>query len=74
MTEKEAQKRKILNWMLSGNAITQRIAEDQFDCTRLSARIWELNHEDGVPVKSTFVYKHDNKGRIIKKWKMYWIA
>jgi len=73
VTEREAQKRKILNWMLSGMAITQQIATDLFDCTRLGARIYDLRR-DGVPVQSGWEYKLDKDGKVEKKWKRYWIA
>lgn len=73
MTEREAQKKQILNWMLSGYVITQRIATDQFDCTRLGARIYDLR-QDGVTIQDGWEYKRDKDGRVIKKWKRYWIA
>lgn len=73
MTAREAQKKQILNWMLSGYVITQMIATERFDCTRLGARIYDLRH-DGVPVQDEWEYKLDNKGKVVKKWKKYWIA
>lgn len=73
MTEREAQTRKILRYMEAGNAITQRIASQEFDCERLGARIYDLRH-DGVPVQDEWEYKLDNKGKVVKKWKKYWIA
>lgn len=74
MTETESQKKRIHAFMLDGHAITQRIASREFNCDRLGARIWELRHEDGVPVQSAFEYKLDKNGRVIKKWKKYWIG
>ena len=73
MTEREAQTAKILRYMEAGNIITQRIASREFDCDRLGARIWDLKH-DGVPVQDEFEYKLDENGKVIKKWKKYWIA
>lgn len=73
MTEREAQKRKILRYMEAGNAITQRIASREFDCDRLGARIYDLRH-DGVPVQDGWEYKLDSNGKVVKKWKRYWIA
>lgn len=72
MTETENQKRRIYDYMLDGNAITQRLASELFDCDRLGARIWDLKH-DGVPVQSEFEYRLDEKGKVVKKWKKYWI-
>lgn len=73
MTATEAQKVQILHFMEAGNEITQRIASREFDCDRLGARIWDLKH-DGVPVEDAFEYKLDENGKVIKKWKKYWIA
>lgn len=70
----EAQKRQIYAFMAEGHAITQRIASRRFNCDRLGARIWELRHEDGVPVQSAFEYKLDENGKVVKKWKKYWIG
>lgn len=74
MTETESQKKKIYAFMAAGHAITQRIASREFNCDRLGARIWELRHEDGIDVHSAFEYKLDENGRVIKKWKKYWIG
>lgn len=73
MTTQEAQKRQILNWMQAGYAVTQQIAYDRFQCTRLGARIWDLKH-DGVPVQDGWEYELDKDGKVVKKWKRYWIA
>jgi hypothetical protein len=72
MTATENQKRRIYDFMAAGNEITQRIASEEFDCDRLGARIWELKQE-GVPVQSEFEYKLDENGKVVKKWKKYWI-
>lgn len=72
MTETENQKRLIYDYMLDGNEITQRIASALFDCDRLGARIWDLKH-DGVPIESEFVFKLNKDGKVVKKWKKYWI-
>ncbi len=73
MNGKEIQKAKILRFMEAGNSITDAIARDLFECSRLGARIWDLRH-DGVPVQDEFEYKFDNNGKVVKKWKKYWIA
>ena len=72
MTETDNQKRRIFDYMLDGNTITPREASKLFDCDRLPARIYDLRH-DGVPIESKFEYKYNDKGRIVKKWKKYWI-
>lgn len=69
----EAQTRAIQRYMEAGNKITQRIASREFDCDRLGARIWDLRNA-GVPVLDEWEYHRDEKGRVVKKWKKYWIA
>ena len=73
MTATEAQAKQILHYMESGNSITDAIARDLFSCSRLGARIWDLRH-NGVPVQDEFEYKLDDNGKVVKKWKKYWIA
>ena len=73
MTEREAQKRQILRYMQAGNSITDATARELFNCSRVGARIWDLK-QDGVPVQDCFEYKLDQKGKVLKKWKKYWIA
>ena len=73
MTEREAQKRKILLYLEAGNSITDSIARDLFDCSRCGARIYDLR-KDGVKVQDDWEYKLDEKGKVVKKWKRYWIA
>lgn len=73
MTTTEAQKIQILQYMLNGNSITDATARDLFNCSRLGARIWDLKH-DGIPVQDEYEYKLDDNGKVVKKWKKYWIA
>lgn len=73
MTEREAQTKQILRFMEDGHSITDAIARDLFNCSRLGARIWDLKH-DGVPVQDEYEYKLDDNGKVVKKWKKYWIA
>jgi hypothetical protein len=70
---REAQKAQILRYMQDVGPITQRIASREFDCDRLGARIWDLKHE-GVPVLDEFEYKLDENGKVVKKWKKYFLA
>lgn len=73
MTDREAQKRQILRYMLDGNSITDATARELFNCSRVGARIWDLK-QDGVPVQDAFEYRLDHNGKVVKKWKKYWIA
>lgn len=73
MTDREAQKRQILRYMEAGNCITDATARELFNCSRVGARIYDLK-QDGVPVQDEFEYAYDIYGKVIKKWKKYWIS
>lgn len=73
MTEREAQTRKILNYMLAGNSTTSYDAVGRFKCMRLSARIKDLRYA-GVPVLDDWEYELDENGKVVKKWKKYFLA
>lgn len=73
MTSTENQKLQILRFMEAGGQITPRMASRLFDCDRLGARIWDLR-KDGVPVLDEWEYKYDANGKVVKKWKKYWLA
>ncbi len=70
---RNAQTRAIQRYMEAGNRITQRIASREFDCDRLGARIWDLRNA-GVPVLDEWEYKLDESGKVVKKWKTYFIG
>lgn len=74
MTEREAQVRKILRYMQDGHRITDSKARAIFGCSRLSARIWDIEHLIGVPVSRQYQYRLDNDGKVVKKWMQYWIT
>lgn len=73
MTASESQAARIHSYMAGGGVLTQRIASRMFDCDRLGARIYDLKRA-GVPVKDGWEYRIDAAGRVVKKWKRYWIA
>ena len=73
MTGYEAQTRKLLRYMEDGNSITSAEAIKMFDCMRLASRIADLK-EAGVHIQSDFEYKLDERGKVVKRWKRYWIA
>lgn len=68
-----AQRRAVYSYMLTVGPITQRIASAELNCDRLSARILELKEAD-VDIRSEWQYKRDEAGKIIKKWKAYYLA
>lgn len=73
MTEREAQTSQLLRYMENGGVVTQRIASQLFDCDRLPSRVYDLR-QSGVPVLDEWDYKYNTKGKVVKKWKKYWIA
>lgn len=46
-----SQKQQILDHILKHGSITPNDADALFGCKRLSARIWDLIHTDGVDIK-----------------------
>lgn len=52
---KKSQKVKIYEFMKDHGSITPRDALIHCGCMRLGARIWELIHEDGIPIKKKLV-------------------
>lgn len=66
------QNTELLEYMADGKRVSGLDALQALGCFRLPARIAELK-EAGVPVKSEWEYSYDEKGRVLKKWKVYWI-
>lgn len=73
MTENEVQTQQLLHYMEAGNSITGMEALTLIGCMRLPARIADLKRA-GVPIEDEWVYKTDDNGKVVKKWKKYWIA
>lgn len=73
MTEREAQTKQILRYMESGRRITDAKARAFFGCSRLAARIADLRGA-GAEIRDEWEYKVDGDGKVVRKWKAYWIA
>lgn len=73
MISREAQTRQILRHMEAGNAITGIEALDRFRCMRLPARVADLR-KAGVPVQDAWDYELDENGKVVRKWKKYFIT
>ena len=73
MTERETQNRQSLRHMAAGNKVTDATARELFRCSRISARVYDLRHA-GIPVLDEWEYEYDPDGKVVKKWKAYWIA
>lgn len=54
-----SQNGQVLAYLERGFAITPREASQLFGCDRLAARIWELRHIYGMPVKERNVHRND---------------
>lgn len=54
---------QIMQWLKSGRSITSKQAIDEFGCTRLSAVIFRLVNEYGLPVAKTMVSVRNRNGR-----------
>ena len=51
----ETQNRQILEWLKNGNRVNQLMSYDQFGCTRLAARIYDLKQMGHTIGKYTVV-------------------
>jgi hypothetical protein len=60
----ESQNKTVLNWLQSGQTLTQFQAANYFGIYRLGARIYDL-HRRGYPVKSTLQFEGS------KHWSVY---
>lgn len=69
----DSQNQQILDYMKSGKSITPLEALNKFECFRLASRISDLKQK-GVPILSEMTYKYDDQGKVVKKYKTYWIA
>lgn len=73
MNEKEIQKAAILRWISEHGEIDALTALRELGIMRLASRICDLK-KDGFPVVDRWEYKYDERGRVVKKWKVYSIA
>jgi hypothetical protein len=70
---REAQNKQILRHMEAGNSITGLEAITLFHCMRLPARVGDLRRS-GVPVLDDWEYEINENGKVVKKWKKYFLA
>lgn len=73
MTTTESQERQLQQYMEAGNTVTGLEALNLFGCMRLPARVADMK-KNGVPVQDDWEYELDENGKVVKKWKKYWIA
>lgn len=70
---KTIQCEQVLNHIRERGRITDVEAFTRFKIRRLSARIWDIRHKMGIDIKDSWEYKYDNKGKVIEKYKAYFI-
>lgn len=73
MTTTESQTRQIQAYMEAGHRVTGLEALTLCGCMRLPARVADLRRA-GVPVLDEWQYELDRNGKVVRKWKRYWIA
>lgn len=61
MERMESQRKAIKNWLLKGNSITPIEALNMFGAFRLSAVIFVLKYEHGMPIETEMVYEENGK-------------
>ena len=57
---KRSQRERIREFLLAGNLLNPRDAQERFGCWRLGARIWELR-EEGLPIRTLTVKTRSGK-------------
>lgn len=73
MNEKEIQKAAILRWISEHGEIDALTALREMGIMRLASRVCDLK-KDGFPIVDRWEYKYDDRGRVVKKWKVYAIG
>lgn len=57
---------QVKQWLESGRTITSKQAIDEFGCTRLSAVIFRLRNEYGLPIADELIDVKNRNGRYVK--------
>lgn len=73
LTERNNQCRAVLAYIADHGTISGRDASHELGIERLAARVHDLK-EAGYDVRGQMCYKRDQDGKVVKKWKEYWIA
>lgn len=61
MEREDSQRKQIQAWLTSGKSITPIQALEMFGCFRLSAIIYILKYDYGMPIKTEMVYEDGGK-------------
>lgn len=62
---------RIVNFLMTGEEISDDIARDRFGCHRLAARIWDISHQ-GYPIEREWRKVRNRYGEDCSV-KFYWI-
>lgn len=57
---------QVMQWLKKGLTITSKQAIEQFGCTRLSAVIFRLRNDYGLPIKDQLISVKNRNGRTVK--------
>lgn len=57
---------QVMQWLKAGLSITSKQAIDEFGCTRLSAVIFRLRNDYGMPIKESLISVKNRNGRNVK--------
>lgn len=70
-TKKITQREMILQHLQRFGGITEREASNYYGCDRLSARIWELIHEDGYDIVGEYERVSTRHGKAtVKRYRL----
>ena len=56
---------QVMQWLKSGRTITSKQAIDELGCTRLSAVIFRLRNEYGLPIEADTMTVKNRNGRYV---------
>lgn len=74
MPQEEIQTAQVLDYMQRNGGISGMEAFSKLEIERLPARIWDIRNKLGIAIDDMWEYKYDDDGKVIKKWKRYFIA
>ena len=71
--KKETQALKAIQYMTEHGFIDNEHAFEALRITRLGAVIWYIRNKLNVVVHDEWQFKYDDKGKVISRWKRYWL-
>lgn len=65
--------KQILDHLRKGGEISSLEGTNMFGCIRTAARIKDIK-DAGININERWEYRYDERGKVAKKWKVWWIA